>query len=708
MVKRYQLPIWKTAPLLRLLLPFIAGIILQWHLSFNFQFIGICLICFGLAFFLLNVLPLFFRYKLQWLQGIALQLIILCTGLLATHQINIRVDGRWFGHSLPAAQVGISDSTFLIVTINEPLIEKAKSYKAEGIIESIIIGDDRVPAKGKLLIYFAKDSLENDLQYGDKILIKKLPQKIKNSGNPGAFNYERYAAFQQLFHQAYLKKEDWQLLPEKNINPLMEFIFSARQKIVDILRQYIGGGKDEKGIAEALLIGYKQDLDKDLVQAYSNTGVVHIIAISGLHLGLIYAMLVWIFNLIPGIKKSSILKVFLILSCLWLFALLTGASASVLRSAVMFTCILLGKNFFRDTSIYSSLAASAFLLLAYNPYYLWDVGFQLSYLALIGIIWLQKPIYHLWYVKNKWLRMAWNMAAVTIAAQALTFPICIYYFHQFPVLFLLTNLIAVPLSTAILFAEIFLVTFSWIHFFAPYMGKITGALIWLMNYIIQAFNSLSFSVMDKIYATAFTTWVLYALVISICCRLIYKNKLFLKTALLSLFAFTALQVFAKFQLGKQQKIIVYNVPKYQAIDFIYHDKYNFLGDTILNKDALLQNFHLKPARISLQASEEKNNLPTLFHENNYWQFGGKKIMIIDARISFEPLDKKVNIDILLISKNPSVEIKNLITALNPAVIVFDGSNSLWKIAQWKKQCEQLALRCHFVSEEGAYILNIGD
>ena len=334
------------------------------------------------------------------------------------------------------------------------LVEKTKSYKADAFVETVITDDTAINCKGKLLIYFSKDTAAQQLHYGDRILINKNLQAIKNSGNPGAFNYQRYAAFQQTFHNVFLKEKDWVLLPAKKINGFKQFIFTARENILANLRKNINTGKDELGIAEALLIGYTNDLDKDLVQAYSNTGVVHIIAISGMHLGLIYVMLVWLFARIPLVKKSKLAQVILILSCLWLFSLLTGAAASVLRSAVMFTFITIGNNLTKKSSIYNSLAASAFVMLCYNPYYLWDVGFQLSYLAVVGIVIFQKPIYNLIYIKNKRADKVWKLMAISLAAQILTFPICIYYFHQFPNLFLITNIIAVPLSSIILFAEI--------------------------------------------------------------------------------------------------------------------------------------------------------------------------------------------------------------------------------------------------------------
>ncbi len=322
----------------------------------------------------------------------------------------------------------------------------------------------------------------------------------------------------------FLQDKDWRVLNKNPKNGFWQLIFSAREYVLDVLQKSISTGKDELGIAEALLIGYTNDLDKDLVQAYSNTGVVHIIAISGMHLALIYVLLVWVFGKIPLINKSKLLQLVLILSCLWLFSILTGASPSVLRAAVMFSFIAVGKTYFKQASIYNSLAASAFVLLCYNPYYLWAVGFQLSYLAVLGIVIFQKPIYNCFYIKNKWVDKTWQLITVSTAAQLLTFPVCIYYFHQFPNLFLISNLIAVPLSAIILYTEIALITFSWIPFAGTWLGKLVTGLVWVMNKIICWINDLSFAVWDKIPATVLSTGLLYATLITLAPGYCLKTK----------------------------------------------------------------------------------------------------------------------------------------------------------------------------------------
>ena len=695
----YRIPIWKAAPFYRLILPLIIGIIVQWYNQFPFDFIICCFVGFIGSFLLFQFLAIEFRYKLQAFRGVVLQVVIIFFAILLTWQKDIRHHKEWFGHYY-------HDSNALLIRIAEPLTEKPRSYKCEGVVKAVYYSGKFIPVRGKLLIYFSKDSVSSSIHYGDQMLINKPLQPIRNSGNPGAFNYERYAAFQQVFHQVYLKAGDINLFHDNVNNPAKTLIFSSQKYIIDVLQKYLPSDKNILGIAEALLIGYKEDLDKDLVQAYSNTGVVHIIAISGLHLGLIYVMLVWIFNKLPFIKRSRLIKVLSILGSLWFFSLLTGASASVLRSAVMFTCIVIGKNFFTQSSIYNSIAASAFLLLCYDPYFLWDVGFQLSYLAVIGIVWLQQAIYRSVYIKNKQLNKIWNMIAVTLAAQVITFPICIYYFHQFPNVFLVTNLLAVPLSTIILFTEIFLIAFARINILGVYAGKMVSLLVQLMNFIIKSCNDLPFSRLDNIYSGVLSTWLLYGMVFTTCYWMLYKSKPMFKAALICLLAFTIFQSVATFKGYQQKKIVVYNIPRQRAVDFIVGNKYLFLGDSILQQEGLLQNFHLKPARISMHLGKNVQKLNGLQQEHNCWQFFDKKIMIIDSTVFYEKLSNRIKIDILIISKNPAIKISAITTAIKPSIILFDSSNSLWKIANWKKECLALALPCFSIPEQGAFVLNI--
>ncbi len=698
MAKSLRIYFWKSAPFVRLLIPLIIGIIFQWYVSFSFTTTIICITILVALFFSFSFFSIGLKYRLQWLQGLILNAIIFCCGIFFCWNKDIRNDKNWFGNSY-------TETSSLIVKIAEPPIEKENSFKADGFVEGISSNGKWKNVTGNLLIYFSKKDSTPIPKYGDKILITAGLQQIKNGGNPGGFNYSRYMIFQQTAHQVYLKKNNFILLNAHEENPIYTFIFWARDKTIAILKKYVQGNKKVTGIAEALLIGYKEDLDKDVVQAYSNTGVVHIIAISGMHLGLIYVGLVWLFTRLPVIKKSPIAKVFLILACLWLFSLITGASASVLRSAVMFTVVIFGKEFFKQASVYNSLASSAFLLLCYNPFLLWDVGFQLSYFAIVGIVWLQKPIQHLWYTKHKAMAYLWEMCSITIAAQILTLPICIYYFHQLPTTFLFTNLICVPLSTLILFAEIAIIVSASIPVIAGVVGKFIYVSTWAMNWAINIFNTMPYSLLDKIYATAFTTWLLYGFVILLAAALLQKNKLLLKFSLAFLLLFTTAWGYGKIKLIQQKKIVIYNVSKHTAIDFFEKNNYWFYGDSALRNDGALQNFNLKPTRVFYQADESNLMFSTIVNNNLLWQFHQKKLLIVDNKVKFTSTENKVFVDIMLICKNPKIHIADITNAVKPTIIVFDTSNSLWKIAQWKKECDELHLPYFVTSEQGAFVLD---
>jgi competence protein ComEC len=696
MRKSYEIFIWKKAPFLRLLIPVICGIILQFYCQFQIDIIAAFLAIFISAIVAFSFLSEVIRFRFRLLQGIFISLFLLAFGSLLAWKKDVRNHHDWYGQ--------YDDSTnFITGTISEPPVEKAKSYKALITVQTVINKEVHENLEGKVLVYFAKDSASAKLKYGDRIIFKKQLQAIKNSGNPNAFDYAQYCAFQQIFQQVYLKKNEWVLLKEKNTS-WKTIIFKTRDYVLKTLEKYISGD-NESSLAKALLIGYRVDLDKDLVQAYSNVGVVHLIAISGMHLALIYYFLVWIFAKIPFIKRSKVSGLFLILFCLWFFALLTGAPASVLRSAVMFTFIAIGHSFGKRNSIYNSLSISAFLLLCYDPFMLWDVGFQLSYLAVLGIVIFQKYIYNWFYFKNKILNAGWKIASVSLAAQLLTLPLCIFYFHQFPLLFLLSNMIAIPLSTLALWGCIAIVTMSAIPLAALYLGKLVGGVIWLLNHFVILIDSIPFSLWNGLSISIAGTVLLYFIFICFSAYFIKRNKSILRIAFVATFVFVSMNAYSKWKTFNQRKIIVYNISKHRAIDFIRGNEYHFVGDSDLTENSLLANYNIKPSRIALMPDNNSDFRNFLHVRESFYQFYNKKILIADSAFNYYPLRKKINLDYIIISKNPQLAVSDLFKNFNCKNYVFDASNSWWKIEQWKKECEELHLHFHSVAEQGAFVIN---
>ncbi len=674
-----------------------AGILLQWNFQLNagiwWMVLGInCIALLGFFF-----IPYFKRYRFSFLSGIAVSIVFMAAGALLTHGQDIRNNTRWLGNFY-------KEKNGVVVTLNEPLAEKTKSYKANATVSHLLQDGKAIPVKGAIIIYSKKDSALRGLEYGSQLLFKKPLQEIKNSGNPGGFDYNRYCLFQGITHQVFLQPGDFELMEGKKRHWFRSFIYSSREKILSILRKNIPGDR-ELGLAEALLIGYKNDLEQPLVQSYTNTGVVHIIAISGLHIGLIYWLLVLLLKPLQKRKRLKWLRPVLIITGLWLFSLLAGAQPSVLRSALMFTCIVLGDSLTRKTSIFNTLAFSAFILLCINPFWLWDVGFQLSYAAVLSIIIFLKPIYNWFYIKNKALDFIWKLNAVTLAAQVLTVPLSIWHFHQFPNYFLLTNFVAVPLSSIILLGEIFLCAFAWIPALASLTGKLLSWMIGLMNTWIEKVESLRFSLLDGLQVSIWQAALLIIFAAGTSYWLMEKAKKGLMIGLAALFGFTALRSYSFMEANRQQKIIVYNVSQKRAIDFVDGRKYLFVGDSDLLADDFARNFHLKPSRILFRITPT-DTLKGFQQQGNYIRYHDKNILLLDSSVYYLPVDQKPVIDLLVISKNPRIYISKLAAAFHIKQVVFDGSVPDWKMVYWKKDCDSLHIPYYDVTVKGAFVMNL--
>ena len=690
-----RIPIWKNIPFLRLLVPLAAGIICGWYFSLHWT-ISLYLIVAAFPFLLLylfsNEQKKFF---FSWVPGVSITLCMLGFGILLTWFKQINHEQQWAGHIYKPGDI-------VQLRLLEPLSEKQKTYKALAEIVSVQQNGKGTNVSGYIILYFQKDSIAPALKYGNMIAINKPLQEIKNAGNPGGFDYKRYALFNGITHQLFLKKDDYVLLPATKTSSFWSRIYSTKEYILTVLRKYIKG-EQEISVAEALLIGYRDDLDRDLVQAYSNTGVVHVIAISGLHLGLIYWLLLLLFKPLNKYKQLKWLKIVLVLSLLWIFSLITGAGASVLRAAIMFTAIAAGDLFNRKGTIYNSMAASAFVLLCYNPFYLWDVGFQLSYAAVLSIVLFMKPIYHWFSINNKLLDKAWQLNAVTLSAQILTLPLCIYHFHQAPNLFLITNFVAVPLSSLILFGEILLIAVSFISPVASFVGYLLSYLLKWMNGFITWVDHFSFAVTDGIQHNPLQTILLYAFIAAVGIWLLQKNVKALKWSLGFLVLFFMVQSFSLYQTKRQQKLIVYNLSQHTAVDLMLGDHYFFAGDPELLQDGFLRNFHLKPSRILHRTYQSPVLLSSA--KNNSYVINGKKIMHINQSYFYDSLSTRIKADVVIVSKNPRLFINDLLKSVDCKLLIFDSSNPQWKINLWKKDCERLHLNYFCTSEQGAFVMN---
>ncbi len=689
---------WKESPFFRLLIPFILGIIIYnqgLHLSIKFS-ISISFLFF-IAILLFGYSKDFFQLKFAWLQGIFIHLFIFSCGVLLSAYHDVKNSQLWYGHY-------INENPQLLIQVKSAPEEKEKTFKIDAEVCELINDKKRIKTKGDIILYFQKNEKSQHIKTGSFILINNKLQAITSSGNPGSFDYANYCANQNIYHRAFIKPNEWVTLDSSH-QTFQSFFQKLNERSRDILTRYI---KDSNalGIAEALLVGYRLDIDDMTWQAYTNTGIVHIIAISGMHMAMIYKTVLWLLLLIPFMKKNKKISIIISVVLMWVFACITGLPASVVRAASMFTIIAFGDIQDKKSNTLNMLFASAFLMLSVNPSFLMDVGFQLSFLAVLSLILFYQPIYEKIIITNKLLDLVWQLIAVTLAAQILTFPVCLYYFHQFPLLFLITNLVAVPLTTLVLYLEIVMVSLSFNEGIASFLGKLINEIILKINAFVFYLSHLKFSVWSGIHISLIQMFLLYALLTLIVLWFIQKKVLYFISFIGGMLVLSISFLLMQIEIFQQHKIIVYNISKQKSLEFLSQNQFEYIHSEkkpIIKKDSI---YTLIPAHTFHHTKESKQPICLKFQNTSFELFSFRNKII--ARI--EDLNfycqKPIAVDFLIISNKCKPELDFILKNITPQKIILDASIPFWQIDEWSEKIKTKNIPFHSVPNQGAFVADI--
>jgi competence protein ComEC len=552
-------------------IPLLLGILFQFNFELNLDALPVILILCACTIF--TFIPLLNKTRISKIIHVTTFFFI---GIYAVNSKNSFLNPTYFAKS---------NYQIYQVRILEPPTEKQKSIK---IKVDVLSRNDTVTI-GKSLIYLEKTEASKILKYGDILLIHAKFNPITPNGNPLEFDYGKYLKQFDIHHQTYLKQNKWQHISQST-NSIFEYTYAISNYLNTVIEK-----SDlkpwNKPIAKALLLGHKEDLDKETLRTYSSAGAMHVLAVSGLHVGIIMLILMYILKPIKKIIYGRHIFVILILFGVWFYAFITGLSPSVLRSSLMFSFIIIGKELQRETSIYQSILVSAFILLLIDPLSLFKVGFQLSYLAVLGIIYLQPKIYNLLYTKHKVIDKAWQITSVSIAAQIATFPLGLFYFHQFPNLFLISNLIVIPLAGLILGAG-----FSFFVFHkTPYISDtILCFLDWFlsfMNWSVNGVKELPYSITWGISISWFETFIIYIILLLLTFAFsLRKTKLFLYSGLTTIFLLS-LFILKNETIKQQNELVIYNIKDEITVDLFFGKSNILLSSNSLanNQDKLLFN-----------------------------------------------------------------------------------------------------------------------
>jgi competence protein ComEC len=609
-------------------------------------------------------------------------------------------------------QTGSRDTNHFI-TIQDPIQfyeaiitryseEKENSWKVEAKVLDVYTTHWQ-NKKGKIILYFSRDEFKTPYYYGDVLLISGSPQLVQKPANPGEFDYKKFLAFRNIYHQHFLRAENVSLIKNDPPNKIMQYALHARNWADKTLKKFVNGER-EQAIASALVLGVVDGLDNELLNAYAATGAMHVLAVSGLHISIIYMILLWILKPLSKLRSGPWLLAIISLCVLWGYAFITGLSPSVLRAVTMFSFIAIARPTYQSTNIYNTLAASAFCLLIFDPYMIMSVGFQLSYLAVLGIVYLQPGLYRLWEPQTWLWDEVWKITSVSMAAQAATFALGLLYFHQFPNYFLLSNLLVIPGSFLVLILGIVVLAVSFIPLAASMLGFLLMWSIKILNIIVFTVEEFPFSLIENIHITAFQCGLLMGITIAFILLFEYKRFYYSIAAFVFVILFSLLQWDHFNQKINVQKITVYNIRGHSAIDLMDCGNTYFLSDSVFLRDLNQIRFHIRPNRLdagtyAVNSGAKKPFVRTIpGAELIRWH----KMTIVHATDKRLILPPGFQPDWLVIGNNSVEDISKISLQPGHTKIILDSSNSFSFATRFLNKHKHLNIQIYSVLHQGAF------
>ncbi|GAB3532813.1 ComEC/Rec2 family competence protein [Pontibacter brevis] len=700
---------WAPYPFIRITLSLIAGILLYFILGKDFRYSTEIFAFFVAAFTLAAVWNLKVKTATATnTAGIVGLICFISLGFWTTHLHTASSNPQHLLHlsGQPAYYMGVVDDYILQKPGYQSTVLRVQQVQVNGAWQQ---------TEGKVQLYIPHDS-ENayELNYGDVLLVKGAPQEVVSPGNPNQFDYRQYLANKGIYHRHYLQAFQAQKISIALPNPVLAASIHLRRNLDQLLRDKVEARR-EYAISSALILGVKDELDNSIRSAYASTGTMHVLAVSGLHVGLIYLVLVWLFRHVAPSRRQRVLQAVLILALLWTYAFLTGLSPSVLRAVVMFSFVAVGTAIKRQTNIYNTIAIAAAVLLLLNPYNLKEVGFQLSFLAVLGIVYLQPKLYQLLEVNNWVLDKVWMYFTVAVAAQIATLPLGLFYFHQFPVYFWFANLVVVPAAMFALYTGITALVFSWVPLLSGVLFMLHYWVVWFMNWFNGLIQNLPYALLNGIDITQLQAWLLYVLFLAFILFVALRKLRYFALATAIVAVLTLQEVWETVQQKGQELLTIYNVRGATGIALVQGQQATVLADSLLLLHESDYSFNIQPHLwqigvaqpdfVPLSGGTEIGAAYTVLPDSNsllVWQ--GQRMLLLShppQLASQQPLP----LDYLLLRNNVRLKPQDL-QAYAPGKVVLDASNSPWYRQRLHQQLDTLGIAYYDVADSGALVVRL--
>ncbi len=683
----------RKVPLLRVLIPYILGIIIGYQFNNILTETTLLILKLLIAFIVLIQLSLL-TVKKKFLSGFTIKLLIFFVALFMTQEkMFVKERNR--------------DNVLFTGVLFEEVVFKEKSVQLSVLIDS----DGRKKLAGNNMfgvrLYTSPDSVKfKNYKVGDRIVFRAYLNNIENYRNPEEFDFKGYLARKGFYYQAYVPDTLLVNLGNSGEMPVRRLAGTIKSRAVGIINEY-DFFKESKALVVALTVGEKDFITEGMRKAFTNSGAIHVLAVSGLHVGIIYMILGFLLKFMDNGQRTRIIKMVIIVLVIWSYAFITGLSASVTRAALMFTLINIGSSLNRDISFFNVLSGAALIMLVINPLQLFDVGFQLSFLAVGGIVYFQPIIYSWFEISNPVVDSIYKLISVSLAAQITTAPLTIFYFHQFPVYFWITNVLIIPLVFLLLLGSIVFLALSWVPLIKSGIGWGINYLALLTNKWVKLVDSIPGALLENIYISMFIMVCVYFLLISITIWLKNRNNLFVPVSLLILFLMSVNYLIAS--KPEKEGFTVYNVPG-ETVLGIYTEEENWLlynkKEQPKNLDFAVKNHWLKKgvsksiSAFSLQSLglEENQNLEGRKPVVPLISLNDEVLMFYEGQVPELNLEKRRYIDYLIVGQNSVIPAKRL----NVGWIIVDSSVKGWLAKKWEKYAASYNIQIYNVKLSGAF------
>ncbi len=676
---------FKSVPFFKILFPYCIGICFALQIGFsnNIHVISIASIIFMMAAFLFQKYYKQHQLLKKTIYIISVNIFLFSLAFESCYLYNDKNNSNHYSHYLS------SHPQPFIVTVDEVPVVSEKFIKLWVKVNVVEFENRWHYAEGRTIVYVRQDSTLK-LNVGDKLMINSKFSYLNEPKNPNEFNYKQFLESKNVFHTVFTESKNISAISSNNNFQFSQIGTSIKAQLVSILRDS-GLSQEAFSICSALLVGYDDEIDAEVMQSFSHSGTLHILSVSGMHTGVLYAVLIFLFSLIDKYDKYKKTKFAFVMLGLWLFVLVTGLSPSILRAALMLSLVLVGKTFYKQGNSYNTLLLSAFLLLLYNPYLIKDVGFLLSYCAVFGIMYLYPMLQKLYNFENKILQATWSGVLMSVSATVFTLPISLYFFHQFPIWFVFSNMIIIPISFLIMGAAALFLMLYKVAFINHILVYIINGSTSIMMWFAQLTDNPNYGFVDFISFSK--TDFCFMTIIIILCLMILSTKSYKQVLALCLMviAWLSFSIVNSYNYSKQKELIVFHV-KHQSV-FALRVGHSVYGNfnSLQSKDFeryvkpyLLNHSDLKMVNVSADA----------------FKLDSTVILTSSSRESTAQLQP----NFVLVSNDITLELTT--NYKTKPVIIADCSNSYKFVKKLNKQCALLDIPFYSVKEIGAFKVNL--